>query len=227
VIPLAILLLVTPLSALEITGPDKVDIKHPAWYCVSGNTEGLSVVWLPLLGADLHTGPPHIQDGHALFWAGSAGTRQLHAIAVDFDKRSVTMLTRVVVVGDGGPDPDPPPPPPPPPTPVPLKDLLVMILEERDQAMESGVEGAKLSFHIKEVIEYLKSLPKLRLMTLDDDQPKAKADGYVAFLAEKGLSARPVIVIRDVPNSRLVQAIPFGKDAAETIQRLKDAGVKQ
>lgn len=138
----------------------------------------------------------------------------------------------VAVSGDDKPDPQPDPDPDPnpdpqPPPPVPLTDLFLLILEERDDAMESGAEGVELGFHIKEVIQYCRSLPKLRMMLLDDDTDKAKDDGYVGYLAEKGISERPVIVLRDVPKSRLVQAIPFGRDAAETIRRLKDAGVKQ
>ena len=126
---LAAVLSAGSLLALEIEGPERVELKSPAWYSVSGSTDGLSVVWLPLQGAELQSGPPHIRDGHALFWAAEEGTYQVNAIAVNFEARSVELLTRVVVVGGGEPGPDPPPPPPP----GPVKDLTILVVEESSE----------------------------------------------------------------------------------------------
>ena len=221
----------TSLLALEISGPSVVDLKTPAWYSVTGVSGSPSVVWLPLSEdkATLDTDSSRIRDGHAMFWAKSPGQYAVHAIVVDFDARTVKQLTQIVKVGDGGPGPDPDPDPDPGPSPnplPPLQDLVIGLIEERDQAAETGLQGSQLAQHVIAVQLYLKKLG-VRTETLDDDQPAAT--GYVGHLDAKGISSRPALVasaLQDDGSRKYLKVIPFGKDAAATIAALAEAGVK-
>ena len=219
---LAVLCTALPCCALEISGPDEVDLKTPAWYSLDDVSEGVSVVWLPVTGADLQTGAPHICDGHALFWASSKGQYPIHAIVVDFDARTVKQITKVVSVGaddgdDGDDDSDPTPP---------LRDLVIGLIEERDHAASQGLEGSKLAQHVVAVQLYLKKLG-VRTETLDDDQQAAA--GYVGHLESRDIGSRPALVvsaISDDGSRKYLKAFPFGKDAQATIAALAAAGVK-
>jgi hypothetical protein len=139
----------------------------------------------------------------------------------------------IIQVGEGKPDPSPDPDPDPGPDPQPdpepqplppLADLVVTIIEERDDAATMGFEGAQLANHLTEVNVYLATIG-VRKQVIDDDQPAAAQ--YVARLDAAGIKTRPAWIVRS-PKTKTVYAVrAFGKLGSETIQNLEAAGVKK
>ncbi|KKL91755.1 hypothetical protein LCGC14_1891510 [marine sediment metagenome] len=132
----------------------------------------------------------------------------------------------IIQVGEGKPDPDPKPDPKPNPDPQPLPplaDLVVTIVEERDDAATMGFEGAQLANHLTEVNVYLATIG-VRREVIDDDQPGAAQ--YVAFLDAAGIKSRPAWIVRSPKTKKVYAVRAFGKLGSETIQNLKSAGIK-
>lgn len=130
----------------------------------------------------------------------------------------------IVRVGEGQPDPDPKPDPDPDPEPLPpLEDLVVTIIEERDDGARLGFEGARLANHITEVNVYLATIG-VRAPVIDDDQSAAAE--HVARLDAAGITSRPAFIVWSPKTKKVYAVRAFGKLGAETIQNLKAAGVK-
>ncbi len=92
---LAVALLPSLALAQSIVGPDEVEAKHPAWFSIEAD-DTASAGWFP--SEQLQTGPPHLRDGHALFWAAKPGKYVILALVVDWDARSWVPLRHVVTV---------------------------------------------------------------------------------------------------------------------------------
>jgi len=148
-----------------------------------------------------------------------------YRVLVDWNYGQNQLAEHIFVVeGEERPDPTPEPDPPVPPVPPlpPLNDILVTIIEEADDRA-GGLSGAKLEFHIREVQEYLTKLPvNSRLW----DQHQPIANQYMDLLEEYAVTRLPALVVSaPSPDNELLAVLPFGEDAAETIAKLKDAGV--
>lgn len=116
-----------------IEGPDEVTAGRPAWYQLSELGEGQTATFIP--SPEIEAGPPHVRDGHALFWSDEPGSYTVVAIVstltIDWDAHTHDLqwsfATKVVRVTGEGPDPDPPPPPPP------GKRYLTVIYEQAER----------------------------------------------------------------------------------------------
>jgi len=134
IVGVGLTLLVSRCVGAEIVGPETVEPGAPAWYAVADAPAGSSAVFLPSL--ELEAGPPHLLDGHALFWTRTPGRYVIHAIVVDWDAKRIVPLAQSIVVGpEPGPDPNPEPDPNPDPDPIPpvVQFLWSFIVEESSE----------------------------------------------------------------------------------------------
>ena len=151
-----------------------------------------------------------------------------YRVLVDWNHGQHQLADHRLTVGGDQPDPEPDPEPDadpepdPDPTPPPVIEPCVTILEEMDDRAD-GLEGAKLNAHLEQIRSHLKSL-KVKWRLIDADQKAAEIPRD--YLLNAGILDLPAIVIRDLSSDTIVAGFVFGADAAETIAKLKAAGVK-
>lgn len=138
--PLVVLLLLASAHAqVAIEGPETVEPGVPAWFSISAS-DGQSASFFP--SDDLTIGPPHLAEGHALFWTRQPGRYSVMGIAVDWNRQTFSIVQKRIVVGEGD-DPDPPPPPPTP------GERHLVILYESDTAGTATVALANLLMRLR------------------------------------------------------------------------------
>ena len=111
------LMRVTTLNAKEIVGKDEIRVGNLTWYTVRGLSATSSIAWFP--SPHIQAGPPHIQDGHALFFSKHVGEYTISAFVVDWEAKTLFPLSKTVRVSGEGPAPPDPPIPPDPNPPIP------------------------------------------------------------------------------------------------------------
>jgi hypothetical protein len=165
---LACLAIAAAAHGQAIDGPDTVAPSTPAWFAITNLPEHAKAAWYP--NAELQAGPPHIQSGHALFFATTPGTRTLSAMVaiVDADGRlqDLVPITKTVqVTADDNQNP------PPPPTPAGQRQLILI--------WESGVPtpATATAANSRELKEYLTAHKHHLWMT---DQHAVGPDGKTA-----------------------------------------------